>query len=73
MRKVLELQQKGYRLMNATGMAPATTQSTAATDNLAAVMKNAVVFLEPSSRVIGTPTPRKPDEPGSDDRRTPAN
>ena len=73
MRKIQEIQQKESRLMNASGMAPAITQSTAATDNLAAVMKNAVVFLAPSFRVIGAPTPRKPDDPGSDGQRTSAN
>lgn len=70
MRNVHELQQKEYPLTNASVMVPVTTQSTAATDNLAAVMKNAVVFLEPSFWVIGPPTPRKAGEPGSDDRPT---
>ena len=51
-------------------MAPVITPSTAATDNLAAVMKNSVVFLEPSFWVIGPPTPHKAGEPGADDQPT---
>ena len=70
MRNVHELHQKGYRLPDASGMSPVTTQGTAATDNLAAAMKNSVVFLEPSFWVIGPPTPRKAGEPGADDRPT---
>ena len=70
MRNVHELQQKEYRLTDASGMVPVITPSTAATDNLAAVMKNAVVFLEPSFWVIGPPMPRKAGEPGSNDGHT---
>ena len=70
MRNIHELQQKEYRLPDASGMVPVITPGTAATDNLAAVMKNSVVFLEPSFWVIGPPTPRKAGAPGADDRPT---
>ena len=69
MRDIQEFHQKDYFLAHASGIAPATTQSTAATDNLAAVMKNAVVFLKPSFRVIASPLPQKDSGPASGNNR----
>ena len=69
MRDTQEFHQKDYFPAHASGIAPATTQSTAATDNLAAVMKNAVVFLKPSFRVIGPPRPQKDSGPVSGNNR----
>lgn len=65
MRDIQQFHQNDYFLAHASGIAPATTQSTAATDNLAAVMKNTVVFFKPSFRVIAIPLPQNAPEPGA--------
>ena len=45
MRKLNENQGKGTVFPSPTGMAPAISQGTAATDNLSAMMKNTVVVM----------------------------
>lgn len=46
----------------ASGMAPAISEGTAASDNLSSLMKNSVVIFESTLTVLSSPAPLEQDE-----------
>ncbi len=57
MHEIRDIRPVNYQRATASGTTPMTTPGTAATNNLAAIMKNSVVFFEPSFKVINSPVP----------------
>ena len=56
-----QIKNQGSLLPQRSGLAPAISQGTAATDNLSAMMRNTVVIFRPGIQLVNLPSPEQAD------------